>query len=95
MEKIHTMKKFQITKPKGINKKSIYFNKILLIISLIIIIFSLLKYFPDISFFKNIRDIFAPSLTICLCVIAKKENLYAKEYVNHYKKLGYKHIYIL
>ena len=24
----------------------------------------------------------------------KKENLYAREYVNHYKKLGYSHIYI-
>ena len=29
-----------------------------------------------------------------MCVIAKNENLYAKEYVNHYKKLGYDHIYI-
>ena len=27
-------------------------------------------------------------------MIAKKENLYAREYVNHYKKLGYSHIYI-
>ena len=87
MEKIHTMKKFQITKPKGINKKSIYFNKILLIISLIIIIFSLFKYYPDVFFFKKMINIFSTSPTICLCVIAKKENLYAKEYVNHYKKL--------
>ena len=31
---------------------------------------------------------------ICLCTIGKKENLYAKEYVNHYKMLGYNHIYI-
>ena len=31
---------------------------------------------------------------ICLCVIGKKENLYAKEYINHYKKLGYDHIFI-
>ena len=29
-----------------------------------------------------------------LCAIGKLENLYAKEYVNYYKKLGYKHIYI-
>jgi hypothetical protein len=31
---------------------------------------------------------------ICLCVIGKKENIYAKEYINHYKKLGYDHIFI-
>lgn len=29
-----------------------------------------------------------------LCVIGKLENLYAREYVNHYKKLGYNHIFI-
>ena len=33
-------------------------------------------------------------VTICLCVIGKKENLYALEYINHYKKLGYNHIFI-
>ena len=30
----------------------------------------------------------------CLCVVGKKENLYAKEYVNYYIKLGYEHVYI-
>ena len=29
-----------------------------------------------------------------LCAIGKLENLYAKEYINYYKKLGYKHIFI-
>ena len=29
-----------------------------------------------------------------LCVIGKKENLYAKEYVDYYKNLGYNHIFI-
>ena len=33
-------------------------------------------------------------IKVCLCVIGKLENIYAKEYVNHYKKLGYDHIYI-
>ena len=33
-------------------------------------------------------------LSVRLCVIGKNENLYAKEYVNHYKKLGYNHIFI-
>ena len=31
---------------------------------------------------------------ICLCTIGKKENLYALEFVNHYKNLGYNHIFI-
>ena len=33
-------------------------------------------------------------LSICLCTIGKKENLYAKEYVDHYKNLGYDKIFI-
>ena len=34
------------------------------------------------------------NLKVCLCVIGKKENLYALEFVNHYKNLGYDHIFI-
>ena len=33
-------------------------------------------------------------LKVCLCVIGKKENLYANEFVNHYKKIGYDKIFI-
>ena len=31
---------------------------------------------------------------ICLCTIGKKENLYIKEFVEHYKKLGYDKIFL-
>ena len=31
---------------------------------------------------------------VCLCAIGKKENLYAKEFVDYYKSLGYNHIFI-
>ena len=31
---------------------------------------------------------------VCMCVIGKKENLYAKEFINYYKNLGYNHIFI-
>ena len=31
---------------------------------------------------------------ICLCVIAKNENLYAKEYVDYYMKIGYDNIFL-
>ena len=33
-------------------------------------------------------------INVCLCVIGKKENLYILEFVEHYKNLGYKHIFI-
>ena len=33
-------------------------------------------------------------IKICLCAIGKKENLYINEYINHYKKIGYSHIYL-
>ena len=54
-----------------------------------IIISILLFIFIIISFIiKNKKT------SICLCVIGKNENLYVKEYVKYYKKLGYNHIYI-
>lgn len=33
-------------------------------------------------------------LRVCLCTIGKKENLYASEFVEHYKKIGYDKIFI-
>ena len=33
-------------------------------------------------------------IKVCLCAIGKQENLYIKEYVKHYKEIGYNHIYI-
>lgn len=33
-------------------------------------------------------------LKTCLCTIGKKENLYASEFVEHYKKIGYDKIFI-
>ena len=42
---------------------------------------------------KNITST-SNKLKVCLCSIGKNENLYVKEYVEHYKKLGYQHIYI-
>ena len=31
---------------------------------------------------------------VCLCAIGKKENLYIKEFINHYEKLGFDHIFL-
>lgn len=33
-------------------------------------------------------------IKICLCVIAKNENLYIREFVEHYKKIGYNNLFI-
>jgi len=56
-------------------------SKILFVISLILIL-NIVKNFK----YSNIM--------ISLCVIGKKENLYVKEFINHYKKLCYNHIFI-
>ena len=47
-----------------------------------------------ILFYLIICNLYNNKEFICLCVIGKKENLYAKEYVNYYINLGYDHIYI-
>jgi hypothetical protein len=35
-----------------------------------------------------------PNYSICMCSIIKEENLYIKEFINHYRKLGYNHFFI-
>ena len=32
--------------------------------------------------------------TVCLCAVGRQENRYAKEFVEHYKNLGYNHVFI-
>lgn len=56
----------------------IFFKNITIIFLLIICLY---YYFNDVKF-------------ICLCVIGKEENLYAKEFIEYYKKLGYQKIFI-
>ena len=72
-------------------KKIIYLNNsniILLIILLFLII--ILKY----STFNNKQNLRKNIIKICLCTIGKNENLYIKEYVEHYKKIGYNRIFL-
>jgi len=75
-----------------------YTRKVIFISILIIITFILIyEYNNGILSFKRILKflkISSSNPSVCLCVIAKDENLYAKEYVNYYKQLGYEHIYI-
>ena len=54
------------------------------IIYKIIIVFSLLSIY--LNNFKRTK--------ICICAIGKNENLYIKEFISHYKKLGYNKIFL-
>ena len=58
-----------------------------ILILFLIIIFEIFKNKGFINFFKK-------HLKVCLCVIGKKENLYVKEFIDYYKKLGYNKIII-
>lgn len=67
-------------------KKQFFFllkKNILKLLFLLINIFLILK-----NINKN------KELKVCLCTIGKKENLYASEFVEHYKKIGYDKIFI-
>ena len=70
--------------------KIIFFRNIFLI-EFIIILILLALYIIKNGFFKKS---IIKQLKVCLCVLAKRENLYAKEFVNHYKEIGYNHIFI-
>ena len=64
-------------------------NKINILIIKLFILFLFLFYIINTFINNKIKK-----LNICLCSIGKKENLYVKEFINHYKKLGYNHIFI-
>ena len=64
---------------KIINNKNFFFKILFLFIIIINFFYIIIKY-------KRIK--------VCLCVIGKKENLYIKEFVEHYKNLNYYHIFI-
>lgn len=52
----------------------------------------IIYFFMFIYCFANIKLI--RKIKICLCTIGKKENLYAREFVNYYQKLGINKIFI-
>lgn len=65
-------------------------NEKIIIICLIIYI-----YFKESAhkFKSHLKNVFSNEY-ICMCSIAKEENLYIKEFIEHYKALGYNHFYI-
>jgi hypothetical protein len=75
-------------------KKRFYLNNknILLLLVILLSFIIILKYSTFNEKQKLSKKIFI--LKICLCAIGKNENLYIKEYVEHYKKIGYNHIFL-
>ena len=43
--------------------------------------------------YKN-EQIEIPPIKVAMCAVAKKENRYIKYFVQHYKDLGYNHLYL-
>ena len=76
---VYLFKKSYFIKIK--KNKFYYKNKLLFII---ILLFGFIKY----KYY--IKD----KIKICLCVIAKEENLYVREFVENYKNLGYNNIFL-
>ena len=66
---------------------------------MLILLFFLMKIYPTYFFFPCL-DKFNKSKNnisntkVGLCLICKNENLYIKEFIDHYKSLGYDHIFI-
>ena len=89
--------------PKSIHKKPKSYFFIILKRNIIkyiyiIILFSIFLLFNN-SFILDIIYTFllkytSRNIKVGLCAVGKGENLYAKEFVNYYKKLGYNHIFI-
>ena len=69
-------------KPKNILCK----KKFYLLLFLFILYFSI--------FFNKIKIINKKETKICICTLAKQENLYVREYLEHYKKYGVNKIYL-
>ena len=77
---------------KYVQKKVSKEYKIIQIISKISFIFIFYFLFNIDEYIISLNPI--SKIKVGLCVIGKNENLYVKEFVEHYKKLGYNHIYI-
>ena len=71
-------------------------SKILPKTLILIIILLVIKFDNYLSktFFKVSKKNEKSKIKVCLCAIAKDENLYINDFLKYYKELGYDHIYI-
>ena len=87
-EKNDRFKKYKRRKMRVKNKKIIFNISKKFIKKVTVLIFlSLLLFFET-------KFITISSTKVGLCIICKEENLYIKEFIEHYKNLGYNHIFI-
>ena len=61
-------------------------NSIKIFLILIFIILNLKIFYVENNIIKNFK--------VCLCTVGKKENLYAREYIEHYKNYGVDKIFL-
>jgi hypothetical protein len=83
--KTRKMKNYNIKKNNKIIKKLIKVSSCLVMIIFLLVKNNFIKYEEN-----NIKS----KTKVCLCCIAKMENLYISEFVEHYKSIGYNHIYL-
>ena len=79
-------------KPKRKSKKLLLIILLSILISLIIILFIKfskihLSPFDKIKNIKNEKQII-PNIKVCVCTLAKLENRYIREFVQHYENYG-------
>ena len=80
---------------KGFVLQKLITLKILFILSLILLRKKFFCHsYSDRIKKTNLKQKFISSIKVCLCLICKQENLYIKEFLYHYKNLGYNHIFI-
>ena len=83
--------KYNRKRGKHIKKSKSFNNKLIIkIISILTLIILFVKL--EISY-KN-EQIEIPPIKVAMCAVAKKENRYIKYFVQHYKDLGYNHLYL-
>ena len=84
--KTRKMKNYNIKKNNKIIKKLIKVSSCLVMIIFLLVKNNFIKYEEN-----NIKS----KTKVCLCCIAKMENLYISEFVEHYKSIGYAIIFFL
>ena len=92
-------KKYNFSKKKKnkskLSHKKIKRDKRKLFLKLLIILILFLLNFYNIFQYLFLQNFYSKNKTkVCVCVIAKKENLYIEYFIEYYKQLGYDHIYL-
>ena len=83
---------FLLRSKRKLGKRKYKYKKyfiILLILLLAFLLYGMLKMFLEYNSMNIINYSFTQKYFICFCLLGKKENLYAREIIEHHKKLGF------